>query len=163
MAVEDKYTDENIVAGKKASALKTGSGTKVVTLVGTVSVAAGDDDGSVYRVFSNIPSSLVPVSVVVHNTAITAGTDYDFGLYEGNLGAVVDKDILADGISMASARTVATINNAGLTTIALGDIKTLGELSAQTDVDSAYDLAFTANTVGTASGTIRVTATFAYL
>ena len=99
----------------------------------------------------------------IHNDAITAGTDYDLGLYKTNGGAVVDKDILADGISMATARGIATANNAGMTTIALETLATLGTLSAQTDVDAAYDIAFTANTVGSADGDIRVTATFAVL
>lgn len=162
MAVEDKYVDANLVAGKKATALVAGQGAETTTLVATVAVASGDDNGSVYRLFKSIPSSLVPVKIEVHNTAVTGGTDYDLGLYEVG-GVAVDADILADGISMATARTIATSNNAGMTTIAIADgVETLGELSAQTDVDAAYDLALTANTVGTADGTIRVTATFAY-
>lgn len=162
MAVEDKYTDADIVAGKKANALKTGTGTKTVTLVGTVSVAAADDDDSVYRVLSNVPSNFVPLTIEIHNTAITAGDDYDLGLYKVNEGAVVEVDILADDLDMSSARTIATSNNAGMSSLTLAEVKTLGELSGQTDVDSAYDIALTANTVGTADGTIRVTATFAY-
>ncbi len=162
MAVVDLYADADVEAGKKGSAL-TAYGTGATVAVATVAVASGDDDGSVYRCFTGVPSSMVPVKITIHNTAITSGTDYDLGLYETNGGAVVDKDILADGISMASARTVATENNAGLTTIAIGDgAETLGELSAQTDVDAGYDIAFTANTVGSAAGTIRVTAWFAY-
>lgn len=162
MAVEDKYVDADLAAGKLASAL-TSYGAETVIAQATVAVLAADDDGSVYRLFANVPSSLVPIKIEVHNTAITAGTDYDLGLYEPETGAVVDKDILADGISMASARTVATSNNAGLTTIDIANgSQTLGTLSAQTDVDSSYDIAFTANTVGSAAGTIRVTAWFAY-
>lgn len=162
MAVENKYVDANVEAGKKTSALFSGVGQNTTTLIGTVAVAAADDDGSVYRVFKAVPSSLVPVAIIVHNTAITGGSDYDLGLYEVG-GAAVDADILADGISMATARTVATLNNAGMTTINIANGgQSLGELSAQTDVDSAYDLVLTANTVGTAAGTIRVTAIFAY-
>lgn len=162
MAVEDKYVDADVEAGKRASALFA-YGTDTVTGVGTVAVASGDDDGSVYRVFSGVPSSLVPIYIEIHNTAVTGGTDYDLGLYTVDSGAVVDADILADGISMGSARAIATSNNAGMTTIDIANGgQTLGTLSAQTDVDSAYDIALTANTVGTASGTIRVTATFAY-
>ena len=162
MAVENKYSDADVAAGKKASALSA-YGTKQVTLVGTVAVAAADDDGSIYRVISGVPSSLVPVNIAIHNTAITGGTDYDLGLYKPNSGAVVDADILADGLDLSSAVTIATWNNAGLTTLSIADgAETLGELSAQTDVDASYDIALTANTVGTAAGTVRVTATFAY-
>jgi hypothetical protein len=159
----DNYVDANIVAGKKSSALAAGVGAETVTMAQTVAVLAADADGDIYRVFANVPSSLVPIKIEINNTAVTGGTDYDLGLYKPNGGAVVDKDILADGISMATARTVATSNNAGLTTIAIADgFETLGELSAQTDVDAAYDIALTANTVGSADGTIRVVATFAY-
>lgn len=163
MAEENKYTDANIAAGKKASALKTGSGTETVTILATVSVAAADDDGSVYRIFANVPSSLVPLQIEIHNTAVTAGTDYDVGLYKVKGGAAVDADILADGISMASARTIDTNNNAGMTTIALGTVADLATLSAQAEPDAAYDIALTANTVGSADGTIRVRGVFAYL
>lgn len=161
MAVEDKYTDSNVEAGKKGVAYTTGSGAQTVTLMGVVSVASADDDGSIYRVFANVPSNFVPVKIAIHNTAITSGTDYDLGLYKVKDGAVVDKDILADGLDMSSARTIATDNNAGMTTLTLGELKTLATLSAQTDPDSSYDIALTANTVGSAAGTIRVTATFA--
>ena len=84
-------------------------------------------------------------------------------MYKANSGAVVDADILADGISMASARGIATLNNAGMTTVALETIADLATLGAETDPDAAYDIAFTANTAGSAAGDIRVTATFAYL
>jgi hypothetical protein len=160
MAVEDKYTDSNIESGKITAAYSTGSGAQTVTMIGVVTVASADDDGSVYRVFANVPSSFIPVKIAIHNTAITSGTDYDLGLHTVKDGAVVDKDILADGLDMSSARTIATDNNAGMTTLTLGERKTLATLSAQTDPDSAYDISLTANTVGSAAGTIRVTATF---
>lgn len=162
MAVEDKYVDADLAADKLASALFA-TGQEVVVMMATVAVAVADDDLSVYRLFKDVPASLVPIKIAIHNTVITNGTDYDLGLYETNLGAVVDKDILADGISMASARTIATDNNAGMTTIAIADGgKDLGELSGQTAVDPGYDIALTANTVGSAAGTIRATAWFAY-
>lgn len=163
MAVENKYTDANIVAGKKASALKAGPGTQTVTIVGTATVAAADDDGSVYRVLPDVPSSLVPLKITVHNTAMTSSTDWDVGLYKTKGGTVVEVDILADGIDLSSARTIATENNAGMTSIVLGTIADLATLSGQTAPDAAYDICLTANTVGSAAGTIRVTATFAYL
>ena len=162
MAVVDVYADANLEAGKKASAL-TSSGTNTFTVVATVAVAAGDDDGSVYRVFKDIPSSCVPVNIAVHNTAITAGTVYHVGLYKPNGGAVVEVDVLAATLDLSSAATIATWNNSGMKSLTLGTLSDLGTLSAQTDVDAAYDIALTGATVGTAAGTIRVTGTFAYL
>lgn len=163
MAVENKYTDANIVAGKKASGLVTGSGVPTVTLTGIVTVAAADDDTSKYRVFANVPSSYIPLNICIHNTAITGGTDYDLGLYKTDTGAVVEVDILADGLDLSSARTIATWNNAGMTSLTLAELKTLGTLSGQTDIDGAYDIVLTANTVGSGAGTARVTGTFAVL
>lgn len=161
MAVEHKYVDSRLAAGKIGAALNT-YGTGTITAVATVAVAAADSDGSKYVLFKDVPANLVPVCICVHNTAITAGTDYDIGLYKGNLGAVVEVDILADGLDLSTARTVATWNNAGLTSIDIANgTQDLATLSAQTDPDAAYDIVLTANTVGSAAGTVRVTATFA--
>ena len=162
MAVVDKYVDADLEAGKKASALFS-YGAETTTVRAIVEVDAGDDDGSIYRLFSGVPSSHVPISIEIYNTAITGGTNYDIGLYKGNGGAAVDADVLADGFSVASLRNLSDANNLGIGNLALSDLgKSLGELSGQTDVDTAYDIALTANTVGTASGTILVTAVFAY-
>lgn len=165
MAVVDLYSNSDLEAvnGKKVPALNE-SGTKTITIIGTAAVAAGDDDTSKYRVFANVPSTYVPINICIQNTAVTSGTDYDLGLYKVNSGAVVEVDILADGLDMSSARTVATWNNAGMTSLTLSNgTQSLGTLSAQTDIDAAYDIVLTANTVGSAAGTIRVTGVFAVL
>ncbi|MFN9911570.1 MAG: hypothetical protein ACK53L_03230, partial [Pirellulaceae bacterium] len=81
MAVENKYTDANLVANKKTDAYKVGSGSEPFILVGVVTVAAADDDGSIFRVFASVPSNAIPISLEVVNTAITGGTSYGFGLY----------------------------------------------------------------------------------
>lgn len=155
MAVEDKYVNADVAAGKKAKAAFA-AGALVTTAIEIVAVASADDDDSVYRVLSGVPSNLIPVSITVDHSSITGGTDYDVGLYKVDGGAVVEVDVLADGISLASAGT-----KDGLGAVALTDRKkTLAELSGQTDPDSAYDIALTGNTVGTAAGTAVVTVTF---
>lgn len=161
MAVEDKYVDSNLAAGKLAkSALSIGS--KTVTIVATGEIAAADDNGSIYRFFKSVPSTYIPVEITIMTDGITNGTDYDLGLYEVGAGkAVVDQDVLMDGQTMASALTRATGHQLGLQTVDIANLgSTLGELSGQTDVDPAYDIALTANTVGTAAGTISIIATF---
>lgn len=161
MAVEDKYTDATLAAGKITKAALS-SGAEVIAMVATEEIAAADDNGSVYRLFKSVPSNLIPVEITITTDGITGGTDYDLGLYKvGVGGAAVDADRLMDGQTMASALTRATGHQLGLQTVNIADIgKTLGELSAQTDVDLAYDIALTANTVGTAAGTISVIAKF---
>lgn len=159
MAIEDKYVQTEVVAGKKvASALVSGS--NEIVMVATVEVAVADDDGSVYRLFKSIPSTYIPTEITIACDAITDGTDYDLGLYKVG-GVVVDKDVLMDGQTMASALTRATGHQLGLAAVNIDGVrKTLGVLSAQTDIYPAYDIALTANTVGSAAGTITVIAKF---
>lgn len=160
MAVENKYVGANEAAGKlEKSALSSGS--ESIVIIKTFEVAAADDDGSVYRVFKEVPSSYIPVQIDILCDAITNGTDYDLGLYKTGLGAVVDKDVLMDGQTLATALTRATGQGLGLGAVDRADAtKTLGQLSAQTNVDAAYDIALTANTVGSAAGTVTVIAHF---
>lgn len=159
MAVEDKYVGSLTAAGKlvKASLV---SGSNEIVMVQTEEIAAADDDGSVYRFFKAVPSNYIPTEITICTDGITAGTDYDLGLYKVN-GAVVDKDILMDGQTMASALTRASGHQLGLQTINIDAVgSTLATLSGQADPDVAYDIALTANTVGTAAGTITIIAKF---
>lgn len=161
MAVENKYVDSLIVAGKKTGPALAGPGTDVIAMVATFEVAAADDDGSVYRVFKNVPSSYIPLQVTIATDGLTGGTDWDLGVYKTDLGAVVDKDILMDGQTLASALTRATGHQLGLGAVNIDAVKsTLATLSGQTTPDVAYDVALTANTVGTAAGTVTVIAEF---
>ena len=161
MAVEDKYVETQTAAEKLGKAALT-QGAKPIIMVATEEIAAADDDGSVYRLFKSVPSNLIPVQIDILTDGITGGTDYDLGLYKvGVGGAAVDKDALMDGQTMASALTRATGQGLGLGIVDVANVgKTLGELSAQTTVDTSYDIALTANTVGTAAGTISVIAHF---
>lgn len=161
MAVVDYNADANVEAGKLANPAKI-FGSKVFVAVATVEVAAGDDDGSVYRLFNDVPANMIPTKIEINNDAITGGTDYDLGLYKTNDGAVVDKDVFMDGTSMASARTEGSPVS-GLTAVDVANLqKKLYEHAGASlsTRESAYDIALTANTVGTAAGTITVRATF---
>lgn len=158
MPVENKYVDANIVAGKKSL---NGYGCEIVAYAVTFEVAAADDDGSVYRIIKSIPSNLIPFNISIMCDAITGGTDWDLGVYKTDLGAVIDKDILMDGQTFATALTRATGHQLGLGIVNVDAVRsTLAALSAQTNPDDSYDLALTANTVGTAAGTVSVYAEF---
>jgi hypothetical protein len=155
MAVEDKYVNTEVVAQKLAAPYQQG-GSDLKVFAQTLEVAAADDDGSIYRV-SSVPGDAVPVKVEIYNDAITGGTDYDLGFYVSleKGGAVKDKDALMDGTSMASAADAVN----GMTALDIADFgKRVYEIAGD-DEDSrlpAYDLALTANTVGTVAGTITV-------
>lgn len=161
MAVEDKYVETRTAADKLAKAAFS-HGAEPIVIVATEEIAAGDDDGSVYRLFKSVPSNYIPVQIDIVCDAITGGTDYDLGLYKVGIGgAEVDKDVLADGQTLASALTRATGQQLGLQTVGKDAVgSTLAELSGQTNPDTSYDIALTANTVGSAAGTVSVIAIF---
>lgn len=155
MAVEDKYVDSATAAGNTAE--PGANGQELIRMVATVEIAAADDDGSKYRLFKAVPSSFKPVSCTVMCDAITGGTDYDLGLYNTNMGSVVDKDVLMDGQTLATASRV--LDGLGIVDIAdIGAKKSLAELLAlnPSTAKPAYDVVLTANTVGSAAGTVTV-------
>lgn len=153
----DNYVNADIVAGKKANpALAVGA--QLLVACQTFEVAAADADGDIYRVFKDVPANAIIIKIEVKNDAITAGTDYDFGVYERNGGAVIDKDEFASAVDMSSARAVPTdISTEAQDVANIG--KKLYEIVGHTIATkkASYDLAYTANTVGTAAGTITTT------
>lgn len=165
MAVEDKYVNADLEAEKLAPSAFV-AGDKTLVAVATEEIAAADDDGSVYRLFKSVPHNYIPVRIEIYNDAITAGTDYDLGFYQttvgGVAGAVVDKDALADGLDMSSAAAKGSPKD-GLVTVAIENVqKRVYELAGDT-LDAKelnYDIALTANTVGSAAGTISAIAWF---
>lgn len=155
MAVENKYTDANVAAGNTAVAGR--GGHELVVYEGFAAVAAADDDGSVYRIVKDLPSSFRPVRCTVQTDGITGGTDYELGLYDRNIGAVVSKGLFMTGQTMATASRVLD-GLAAVSVANLGARKNLAELLSLTPSTAkpAYDLALTGDTVGTAAGNIRV-------
>jgi hypothetical protein len=157
MAVEDKYTDSDVAAGKRGNPSKV-SGAPILCLSETFEVAAADDDGSVFRIARLSPNAVI-LKIEINNDAITGGTDYDLGVYKPGVGgAEIDKDLLADGLDMSAAAANGSEKN-GLGAVAIDSLyKKLYELAGDTidTRESDYDLAFTANTIGSVAGTISV-------
>ncbi len=157
MAVEDKYVNTEIAADKLANPAQDG-GAKLIAFVSTFEVAIADEDGSVYRVGKALQPNVIPLLILITNDEITAGTDYDLGLYETDLGPVINKEVFAAGISMASARATGS-SVSGLSAVDVANMdKKIYEHAGDTvkDYKSGYDLAVTANTVGSAVGTITI-------
>lgn len=125
--------------------------------VGMVEVAAADDNASVYRMV-RLPSNAVVYRIEVMNDAITAGTGYDIGLYQTaeNGGAAADDDVFATTIDMSVARSLPF--DAMFEVLDIDKIeKRLWELLGLTsDPQREYDVCFTADTVGTAAGTLSM-------
>lgn len=135
-------------------------------LVETFEVAAADNDGDTYTFFPvSLDARIDDLEIV--NDAITGGTDYDFGFYkitDGDLGDAIDADILMDGQTMASARTTWTsVLFLGTAAEDQGDVgDKLWQMLGYASIDAAREanptnqvyMVCTANTVGTAAGTL---------
>lgn len=167
MAVVDKYVTDAVENDTRRIALYD-RGVKCTKAECTFEVAAGDDNGSVYRLFKGLPTATIIENLLVFNDAITNGTDYDLGFYytknqdASSNGAVIDKDILADGMDLSSAHAVSAPLS-GLTNVDLPDhVKSIRELLGLSLADDpgVVDLCLTANTVGTAAGSVLIKATF---
>jgi hypothetical protein len=165
MAVVDKYVEPSIESGARlAQAIKVNGG-KVVVMAQTVEILAAEDNGSVYRFFKDIPSWVVPIDIKLYNDAIAAGTDWDLGFYRSDYGAVISKDALVNGADFSTAHA----RSAALDGLSAVDISLIGS-SVQEIIDEKlttetrypkYDVGLTANTIGTAAGTVSIVATFA--
>lgn len=159
MAVENKWINDNKAVDKLANPAKF-SGAAVLELVETFEVAAADSDGSIYKIAS-IGANLIPSSILVNNDAMTAATDYDLGLYDKD-SVVIDKEVFAAALDMSAAAASGSEKN-GLGAVDIADLtKKMYEHAGHTinTKDESYILALTANTVGTAAGTITLRARF---
>lgn len=158
MAVRNEWIHTTTEAGKRENPAKV-SGGKVLAVMGTFEVAAADDDASIFKL-AKLPANAIPVSAHIYSDALTSGNDWDLGLYYED-GTVADKDIFADGLDLSSAIAITAEANNGLTNLGGADPraaigKKLWELLGVT-VDTkkpAYVLALTANTIGSAAGTV---------
>lgn len=166
MAVENKYVNADLAANKKAVAAFV-HGAEVFVAITTFEVAAADSDGSVYRLFKVNPH-YIPVKIDITNDAITGGTDYDLGLYEslvdGQGGTVIDKDIFADGMDLSSAHLRTAALDGLVTVDAANSNKAIYQHAGHSlsELKPSYDIALTANTVGTGAGTVTAVGYFVY-
>lgn len=163
MAVENKYTD-SLITGSTVTKLLSNlrQGAKMEVLYATFSIAALDDDGSIYRVFKGVSGNLIPLYCVIGCDAITGGTSFDLGLYLTDLGAVINKNVFMSAQTFASAvlpGPATGINGlANVSTLANRE-RTIWEHaghSVSNQRAEGYDIAVTANTVGTVAGTASV-------
>lgn len=163
MPVEDKYVSD-FISGNFVNKLLpaiNAHGAHVHALFATEEIAAADDDGSKYRFFKNLDPNLIPLAIMVGNDAITGGTNYDVGLYRPDLGTVLNKSVFAEGLDMSAAAASLNPKTAkdGMKDLAIENYgRRLFEHAGHTVLTKleAYDLVLTADTCGTAAGTISV-------
>lgn len=166
MAVRNEYANANTEAGKLDIGGLVDATGKVFGGVATFEIAAADDDGSIIRLFKNVPADVIPLSMRLACDALTGCTDVDCGLYDPDErgGAVIDKDILADGLN-PSAGYSRILGLDCLKDVDLADAqKRLYQLAGHTLAAGTrkpgYDIALTFNTIGSGAGTVTVFALF---
>ena len=147
--------DLNNFTGTAVKAFKVG-GTDALLVLGKAEITSGDSIASIYRI-AKIPANYVPFELELNCEAITSVNDADVGFYlDGEFGgAVVDKDILADGIDISSALALGSELNvlSALTVDLLGS--TVAELLSDGKAEyQTYDLALTINAAATATGSV---------
>lgn len=157
MAVVNTKTT-SITAEDLAGETVASAGRPLLSLVGTVEVAASDDNGSTFRLM-RLPSSAIITSLEVASDALGTSAAYDIGIYEvaSNGGAAVDADEFASSVSMSSAVAWTQVLEEAVAT----DISKIGQplwqrLGLTADPGKAYDVVATAVTAGDAAGTISM-------
>lgn len=173
MAVQDKYVDADLANGKLGNAALT-NGSRIVGMVATEELAAGDSAASVYRFFKGVSGNLIPYEIKIYaDDAITDEVDADLGLYnQGVGGAVIDADLFKATIDFTTSGGWVPGGGAdghdealdGLGSINAADRgKKLYELAGHTvnTQKAGYDICLTCNTgVTTTGGTVTIQALF---
>lgn len=135
------------------------NGARQRAIVDTVALAAADDDNSVYRL-ARVHSSWIIPSIRLFNDTITAGTDFNLGLYEVDTGAAVAESAYADAISLATASTVGVevaYENRDINKI---QQRVWQDAGLTADPNKYYDLCLKGITVGSAAGDVSVIVTY---
>lgn len=125
-----------------------------------IAKAAGDTDTHVYR-YARVMSGDRIVSVLLRHVALIGASDVDIGLHDIEGGAVVQKDLFADGLTLVTARaSPVDVLGSGTNAVSAANAdKRIWELlGLSADPKKAYDLTLTFNTGGTATGAIAVSA-----
>lgn len=168
MAVLDQYVNSNFNSttgqiNKLIRQVQAAGGVQPRMSRVTFEVAAADSDGSVYRILKGVDPNMVIDKIIVANDAITGGTDWDIGLYQTGIGgAVIDADCFnGAGLDLSTAHatlsSLVALNGFAAQDIAAPEQK-LWEWASETvgRHQGSYDICLTANTVGSAAGTVTV-------
>lgn len=154
--VTDGYTD-------KPKRPLYNQGEKLQTVKAVATIADSDDDGDTIILARNLPIAATVTRLFLAKavSAISGGDDYDIGFYEADredgddLGNVIDKDALVDGLDCSSGVDVGDILGEGIGSF--DETETIAELLGIED-DQAYaggvHLVLTMNTAGSANGSI---------
>jgi len=161
MAVQNKWVNSLVAAGKKASPGNIMPG-QVFAFACTFEIAAADTDASIYKV-ARLGANMIPVQIKINADASLGTSSISLGLYKEN-GDVLDVDCFAAASDYTAGMAMGSELD-GLTALPIDDIgKKLWEITSlgltEATRQNAYDLAFTAPTTGGAAGTISIRGLF---
>ena len=165
MAVENKWVDTNVEAGKKGLPANIMPG-KVFALAANFDIAAADTDASIYKV-AQLNSNLVPLQIKINSDSSLGTSSISLGLYD-EAGNAVDVDCFAAASDYTSGAAMGSELD-GLTALPIEDIgKPLWKIASVVAAKSytaakhpdSFVLAFTAPTTGGAEGTISIRGLF---
>jgi hypothetical protein len=160
MAIENKWVDASVADGKLGNAANVMPG-RLMGFAETFEVAAADDDGSIYKL-AKLGANLIPFQLKLNCDAIAGAVSYDLGLYTEE-GDAKDQDCFVAALDIHAGAAIGTEVEC-LAAIGVENIgsKKVYEYAGDTEAtkQEAYVLAITANTVGTAAGTISVRGLF---
>jgi len=157
MAVINQYIDENLAVHEKQEPNRAG-GSRALINNYCFNVANTDSNGSVYRL-NRIESNAVIYECLVGSSGITGGTSYHLGLYNVDMGDVVDADLYMSGQSLVTAKK--DIDGISAIPVAKLNLRVWELLGLPKDPQCQFDLAITANTAGTSGGDIAVRVLYA--
>lgn len=156
-------TKTNIITAMDASPVQvvnvTDATGRLRVIASTLEVGTTDSANSVFR-FARLFHNWSIKHIWVYNDAQAGFTSADIGLYRtaADGGAVVDVDAYAAAVTMATARTSGVMYDAAYTTRNIDKVqnRVWQDASATAETGLWYDLCITANTIGSAGGTITV-------
>jgi hypothetical protein len=158
MAVENRYANSDIRTDGTLLALlehiKTGSDLRV--MIETVSMLAADDNDSVYRVFPNVDSNIVPLFAAYGTAGIAGLTDVDLGLHHVN-----DEDCLVATKDLSAAVALTTLNLCGTLANVGKKLWEHAGVFASDDKPSSMDIAVKAKAAASAPGDVYVVLIYA--
>lgn len=159
MAVQNKWVNSDVEAGGRAKASQIMPGA-VYGFAVTFEVAAADDDTSIFKL-ARINANMIPIDIKINCDAMTGSTSWDLGFYYED-GVVADANILMAAADLNAGKALGSEQN-GLADLGVANIgKRVYELLGLTAVNKkeGYILALTANTIGSAAGTVSVRGLF---
>lgn len=135
-------------------------GKKVSTVVAQISITATAAAGDIHKLARGIPidAHVLGLRLPRGSAQIVGLSDVDFGFYRQDTEAVLDKDILADGVDFDAAAKTGPQDVLGenLTHDLTKKIKDLLDLETNEEPSGGVDLCATINAEGAGTGTITV-------